>query len=109
MLQIQNIASYITTTDQTVHVCAVLNCQALNKANMGTSLCGVTMTLKQQGKMETSFFLNRIHFSTNNCMFDTLTKKAHGITQLPTLTHQEEKKTHSNRNNNMKVQGVSQW
>ena len=30
---------------------------ALNKQKMGTSLCGVTMTLKRLEKMETSFFL----------------------------------------------------
>ena len=42
---------------------------------MGTSLCDVTMTLKRKEKMETSLFLNRIHFSTRKCMFDTFTQK----------------------------------
>ena len=42
---------------------------------MGTSLCDVTMTLKRQEKLETSFFLNRIHFLTRKCMFDTYTQK----------------------------------
>ena len=42
---------------------------------MGTSLCDVTMTIKQQEKMQTFFFLNRIHFSTRKCMFDTFTQK----------------------------------
>ena len=42
---------------------------------MGTPLCDVTMTSKRQEKMETSFFLNRIHFSTRKSMFDTFTQK----------------------------------
>ena len=63
----------------------VLDFLAQNKPKMGTSLFGVTMTLKQQEKMETSFFLNGIHFSARKCMFDTLPKISHEITQRPTL------------------------
>ena len=64
MLQIQYIASYITKADQTVHVCASWNFQALNKLKMGTSFCDVTMTLKRQEKIgNIFFFLNRIPFS----------------------------------------------
>ena len=53
----------------------MLNFQALNKSKMGTSLCDVTMTLNGNKKLETSFFLNKIHFSTRKCMFDTFTQK----------------------------------
>ena len=79
MLQIQYVASNFTITDQTVHVCKlefiVLNFQTLNKSKIGTSLCDVTMTSNSKKKMETSFLLNRIHFSTRKCMFDTFTQK----------------------------------
>ena len=80
MLQIQYIASNITIADQTVQCLRqlefiVLNFQAINKPKIGTSLCDVTMTLKRQEKIETSFFLNKIHFSTRKCMFDTFTQK----------------------------------
>ena len=53
----------------------MLNCQALNKPKKGTSLCDVTMTLNDMKKLETSFFLNKIHFATRKCMFDTFTQK----------------------------------
>ena len=39
------------------------------------SLCDFTVTLKRQEKLETSFFLNRIHFSARKYMFDTFTQK----------------------------------
>ena len=58
----------------------------LNKQKMGTSICDVAVTLKQQEKMETSFFLNRIHFPTKN-MFETLNQKCTRVTLGPTLTH----------------------
>ena len=42
---------------------------------MGTILCDVIMTLKRhEKKMETSFFLNRIYFSTGKCMFPAFSK-----------------------------------
>ena len=63
MLQNQHVASNITTTDQTVHVYASSNCQALNNSKMGTSLRDVTLTFKRQGKMKTYFFFNMIQFS----------------------------------------------
>ena len=50
MLRNQHVASKINTTDQTVHIYACW-------------------------EFITSFFLNRIHFSTRKCMFDTFTKK----------------------------------
>ena len=54
----------------------VLNVQTLNKPKMGTSLCDVTMTLKRQEKIgNIFFFLNKIHFATRKCMFDTFTQK----------------------------------
>ena len=53
----------------------VLDFQAFNKPKMGMPLCDVTVTSKQQEKLETSFFLNRIHFSTRKYMFDTFTQK----------------------------------
>ena len=52
---------------------------------MDTSLCNVTVTLKKQEKMKTSFFLNRIYFATRNICLTLLPKNAHGITQRPTL------------------------
>ena len=35
--------------------------------------------------METSFFLNGVHFSKRECMSDTFLKNARGITQRPKL------------------------
>ena len=80
MLRNQHVASKINTTDQTVLVYAcwefiTLHFQALNKLKMGTSFCDVTVTLNRQRKIVNIFFLNRIHFSTRKCLFDTFTKK----------------------------------
>ena len=81
-VRVYAVASKINTTDQTVHVYAcwefiTLHFQALYKLKIGTSLCDVTVTLKRQRKIVKTFFffLNRIHFSTRTCMFDTFTKK----------------------------------
>ena len=69
MLLIYYVTSNIATTDQTVHVhvyaCGVHSTrfQAQNKPKMGTSLCDVTMTLKQQEKNGNIFFLKRDTFS----------------------------------------------
>ena len=67
MLRNQHVASKINTTDQIVHVYAcwkfiTLHFQALNKLKMGTSLCGVTVTLKRQRKIVNIFFLKQITF-----------------------------------------------
>ena len=86
MLQIQYIASNITKADQTVHVCPSWNFQALNKLKMGTSFCGVTMTLKRQEKIGNIFFLKTGYiFLQENVCLTLLTKNSHGITQKPTL------------------------
>ena len=57
---------------------------------MGMTLCDVTVTLKQQEKMETSFFLNRIHFYTRKYMFDIFTQKFPRVSQRPTLQRARE-------------------
>ena len=67
MLQNQHVASKINTTDQTGHVYAcwesiTLHFQALNKLEMGTSLCDVTVTLKRQRKIVNIFFLKQNTF-----------------------------------------------
>ena len=70
MIQKQQIPSNITTTDQTnsTYFCQLefmtLNFQALNTPTMGTPFCDVTVTFKQQGQIETIFFLNKKYFST---------------------------------------------
>ena len=54
-------------------------CHALNKQKMGTSLCDVTMTLKQQEKIEKTFFLHRIHFQQENVSLTFLPKMHTGL------------------------------
>ena len=47
----------------------------LNKSKIGTSLCDVTMTLKQQEKNGNIFFLKQDTFFYKKLLFDTFTQK----------------------------------
>ena len=90
MLQIQHVASKITSTDRNSSCLCLLefitlHFQDLNKLKMGTSLFHVTVTLQRQRKIVNIFFLKQDTFLTFLKCLTLLPKNAHGITQRPTL------------------------